>query len=94
VKHPATPLPFESASVVDALHALMRGVAESELMPRFRKVAAERKHDGTMVTEADRRVEAALAVALPALFDAPVLGEEMAPAISRTANAISGSRWR
>jgi myo-inositol-1(or 4)-monophosphatase len=83
VKHPAAPLPFDPAPVFDALHALMRSVAEAELMPRFRKVAAERKHDGSVVTEADRAVEAALAAALPNIFGAPVLGEEMPPAHQR-----------
>jgi myo-inositol-1(or 4)-monophosphatase len=57
--------------------ALMREVAARELMPRFRHVAAERKKDGSLVTEADRAVEAALVKALPRIFDCPVLGEEM-----------------
>ncbi len=77
MKHPVATLPFDPAPLLDALQWLMRDVAQAELMPRFRKVAAERKHDGSLVTEADVRVEAALAAALPALFDAPVLGEEM-----------------
>lgn len=77
MKHPAAPLPFIAAPVIEALHTLMHEVAERELMPRFRKVAVERKHDGTMVTEADHAIEAALVAALPNLFDAPVLGEEM-----------------
>ncbi len=77
MKHPVAPLPFDPAAVLDALQVLLRDTAETELMPRFRKVAAERKHDGTVVTEADRVAEARLAAALPALFDAPVLGEEM-----------------
>jgi fructose-1,6-bisphosphatase/inositol monophosphatase family enzyme len=49
-------------------------------MPRFKHVTAERKHDGSIVTEADRAVEAALAEVLPTIFDCPVLGEEMAEA--------------
>lgn len=52
-------------------------------MPRFKRVAVERKHDGSIVTEADRAAEAALAAALPRLFEAPVLGEEMAPELQR-----------
>lgn len=67
----------EPTRLIAPLAALMREVAARELMPRFRHVAAERKQDGTLVTEADRAVEAALAAALPALFDCPVLGEEM-----------------
>ncbi len=66
-----------AAHLVDATISLMREVSARELMPRFRHVNAERKHDGSLVTEADRAVEAALAAALPTLFDCPVLGEEM-----------------
>lgn len=62
---------------------LMEDIAERELMPRFKHVAAERKHDGSIVTEADRMVEAALAEALPRIFDCPVLGEEMAEAVQK-----------
>jgi myo-inositol-1(or 4)-monophosphatase len=57
---------------------LMREVATQELMPRFHRVAAERKHDGSIVTAADRAVEAALVVALPKIVNCAVLGEEMA----------------
>lgn len=57
--------------------ALLRKVANDELMPRFKRVTPEKKHDGSVVTEADRAVEAALVAALPKIFDCPVLGEEM-----------------
>ena len=67
----------DPAQFVLAVTALMQEVAARELMPRFKHVAAERKHDGSIVTEADRVVEAALAEALPHIFDCPVLGEEM-----------------
>ena len=62
---------------LDAIVALVRDVSALELMRRFRHVQAERKHDGSLVTEADRAVDAALVAALPKLFDCPVLGEEM-----------------
>ncbi len=65
------------APMIPAVAGLMRDVSARELMPRFRHVAAERKHDGSIVTAADRAVEAALVVALPAIFNCPVLGEEM-----------------
>ena len=68
---------FPPASLVNAVISLVREVSARELMPRFRHVYAEKKHDGSLVTEADRAVEAALAAALPRLFDCPVLGEEM-----------------
>ena len=61
----------------DPVIALLRKVASEELMPRFKRVTPEKKHDGSVVTEADRAVEAALVAALPKIFDCPVLGEEM-----------------
>jgi len=72
-------LAFSYPELVPPLARLIRDVSAQELMPRFRRVAAEKKHDGTVVTEADRAVEAALAKALPSLVDCPVLGEEMPP---------------
>ena len=66
-------LPELSSPVI----ALLRKVANEELMPRFKRVTPEKKHDGSIVTEADRAVEAALVAALPKIFDCPVLGEEM-----------------
>ena len=57
---------------------MMQDIAARELMPRFKHVTVEKKHDGSIVTEADRMVEAALTEALPRIFDCPVLGEEMA----------------
>jgi myo-inositol-1(or 4)-monophosphatase len=68
-------LPELAAPVI----ALMREIAATELMPRFKHVAIERKHDGTVVTEADRAVEARLIAALPKIFNCVVLGEEMTP---------------
>jgi fructose-1,6-bisphosphatase/inositol monophosphatase family enzyme len=65
------------APLAEAVITLVREVAARELMPRFRHVRAERKLDGSLVTEADRAVEAVLASELPRLFDCPVLGEEM-----------------
>lgn len=69
--------------MIEAVAGLMRDVSARELMPRFRHVAAERKHDGSIVTAADRAVEAALVVALPAVFNCPVLGEEMPEAAQK-----------
>jgi myo-inositol-1(or 4)-monophosphatase len=70
----------ELASLIAPLAACVRKVAATELMPRFKRVAAERKHDGSIVTEADRVVEKVLQSELPRLHDCPVLGEEMVPA--------------
>jgi fructose-1,6-bisphosphatase/inositol monophosphatase family enzyme len=72
-----------AAQLVQPVIALMRDVAARELMPRFKHVTAEKKHDGSIVTAADRMVEAALAEALPAIFNCPVLGEEMPEAAQK-----------
>ena len=71
-------------SLVEPTALLMREVSATELMPRFRRVAAEKKHDGTVVTEADRAVEAALTRALPQIVNCAVLGEEMNPTEQRS----------
>ena len=64
-------------SLVKPVANTVEMIAATELMPRFRRVAVERKQDGSVVTEADRAVEAALILALPKIVDCPVLGEEM-----------------
>jgi histidinol-phosphatase len=52
-------------------------LAEREILPRFRKAAVERKPDGTVVTEADRKAEQAMRERIAARFPADaVLGEE------------------
>lgn len=73
-----TDVPADVVRMVSPVIQLMQDVAARELMPRFKHVTAEKKHDGSIVTEADRMVEAALAEALPRIFECPVLGEEMA----------------
>jgi myo-inositol-1(or 4)-monophosphatase len=70
-------LTIQASTVISSVSAVLREVAATELMPRFHRVAAERKHDGSIVTAADRAVEAALEAALVKIIDVPVLGEEM-----------------
>jgi myo-inositol-1(or 4)-monophosphatase len=63
---------------LEALGALLRETAATEIMPRFGRVVASGKADGSVVTAADLaaqdRVRAALAAAYP---DIPLLAEEM-----------------
>ncbi|MEP7154209.1 MAG: inositol monophosphatase family protein [Betaproteobacteria bacterium] len=80
---PSAHVDMQWATIILAVITLMREVAAKELMPRFKHVHAEKKHDGSIVTEADRAVEAVLAAALPKLYDCPVLGEEMPEAEQR-----------
>jgi len=51
--------------------------ARAEILPRFRRVAVERKPDGSPVTEADRAAERVIRATLrQALPEASILGEE------------------
>jgi len=70
---------------VDAVIALLRAVAKTEIMPRFRKLAAGdvRTKSGPLdpVTVADEAAERAITAGLKTLFPGDdVLGEEMASA--------------
>jgi len=73
----APALGFSLLTLAEPVARAVTLIADTELMPRFQRVQVERKHDGTVVTEADRAVEAALVAALPTMFDCTVLGEEM-----------------
>lgn len=55
----------------------VKAVAQTEIMPRYLKVARQRKSDGSMFTEADIASQNALVEALAKIADHPVLGEEM-----------------
>lgn len=62
---------------LESLCQALRCVADEEIMPRFRKVSASLKEDGTLLTEADLAAQRALARLLPGIAPYPVLGEEM-----------------
>jgi len=64
------------------LHAVIeaiKAVAQTEIMPRYLRVARQRKHDGSLFTEADIAAQSALTSALRTISGLPVLGEEMPP---------------
>lgn len=63
--------------MLDAVMQAVKSVAAREIMPRYLKVARQRKSDGSMFTEADLASQTALAAALTGILDCPVLGEEM-----------------
>ena len=75
-------LGFSLLTLAEPVARAVTLIADAELMPRFQRVVVERKNDGTVVTEADRAVEAALVAVLPTIFNCPVLGEEM-PALTQ-----------
>lgn len=64
-------------SLLASLQDIARSVARDEIMPRFQRVAAEHKADGSLLTEADLAAQYALVQRLPQLLAYPVLGEEM-----------------
>jgi myo-inositol-1(or 4)-monophosphatase len=71
----------------------IRKVAATEILPRFRAVTAQRKGDGSIVTEADLAAQHALAVALARIAPAEVLGEEMAEGEQRRIWEAGGRFW-
>ncbi|HEY5763972.1 MAG TPA: inositol monophosphatase family protein [Rhodocyclaceae bacterium] len=82
------------APAQDALLALLREVADAEVMPRFLRVRSRQKDDGTLFTEADLAAQHVLAEALPTIIDAPIVGEEMPEAEQRAAWAAGdGGLW-
>jgi len=60
-----------------ALESLVRDIAREAILPRYLKTARNRKHDGSLFTEADLESQRRFTEALPALAPGPVLGEEM-----------------
>ena len=62
---------------------IVKVVAQREIVPRYLKVAHERKVDGSIITAADTAAQQALSEGLHALNGCPVLGEEMTPAEQR-----------
>ena len=70
----------------------VRAVSTQEILPRFRSVAATRKLDGSLVTEADIAAQRALATRLARIARVPVLGEEM-PADEQQAVWRAGGRF-
>ncbi len=65
------------SAMLKAIAAAMKLVAEKEILPRYLKVAHQKKVDGSLCTEADVAAQEALAQRLQAIHQAPVLGEEM-----------------
>ncbi|HEU0187324.1 MAG TPA: inositol monophosphatase family protein [Gallionellaceae bacterium] len=60
-----------------AIVAAAKLVSAEEIMPRYMKVAHQRKSDGSLCTEADIAAQEALTRKLQAILNVPVLGEEM-----------------
>jgi myo-inositol-1(or 4)-monophosphatase len=71
----------------------VRAVAAAEILPRFRTVTAQRKDDGSLVTEADIAAQHALSDALGRVDAVDILGEEMEEADQRRILEAGGRFW-
>lgn len=76
------------------LESLLARVGRDELLPRLQRVGAQRKPDGSLLTEADLAADACVREALAAAWpEVPVLSEEMSPAEQRALLAGGGPVW-
>jgi myo-inositol-1(or 4)-monophosphatase len=76
------------------LSDIVKSVAQSHLMPHFNLVTREYKRDGSIVTEADRAVQAALTDKLAARYpDIIMMAEEMSQAEQETALIAGTPFW-
>jgi myo-inositol-1(or 4)-monophosphatase len=66
--------------LLDQVITAAREVGRQEVMPRYLKVAHQRKVDGSLLTEADLAAQRALFERLHAIVPCPMLGEEMSEA--------------
>lgn len=82
-----------AASILPHVAELVRAVARAEILPRFRSVRADRKPDGSLVTEADVAAQIALEAGLQAIVPCPVVGEEMLEAEQRRLWQAGGWCW-
>lgn len=64
-------------NVLNEVIAIVKEIAQHEVMPRFLQVARQIKADGSTFTEADLAAQDALIEALQKIRPGPVLGEEM-----------------
>jgi len=76
-------VPQGMSAMLKAVVAAVKLVAAEEIMPRYLKVAHQRKSDGSLCTEADMAAQRALIKKLQAILNVPVLGEEMTAAEQR-----------
>src|SRR5450759_1512576 len=75
--------PTSMSALLKAVIAAVKLVTAEEIMPRYLKVAHQRKSDGSLCTDADLAAQSALSKKLQAILNVPVLGEEMTSAEQR-----------
>jgi myo-inositol-1(or 4)-monophosphatase len=76
--------PASMSALLKAVIAAVKLVTAEEIMPRYLKVAHQRKSDGSLCTEADLAAQNALSKKLQAILHVPVMGEEMITAVQRS----------
>lgn len=79
------------SATLKAVVAAVKLVAAEEIMPRYMKVAHQRKNDGSLCTEADIAAQEALMRKLQSILNVPVIGEEMGEA-EQLASWAAGSQ--
>lgn len=62
---------------VQDLQAIVRDIAQTEILPRYLNSTRQRKSDGSLFTEADLASQRAFSSVLPRFLPGAVLGEEM-----------------
>jgi len=80
-----------TASMLDQVIVAAREVGREEVMPRYLKVAHQRKVDGSLLTEADLAAQSALFKRLYAIAPHTMLGEEMTEAEQHAVWQLSGN---
>lgn len=63
--------------MLNAVIAAVKAVAQQEVLPRYLRVARQRKVDGSVITEADLATQEALSRELRKIYPGTVVGEEM-----------------
>lgn len=90
---PLDRFPTIAPLILPRVSELVRAVARAEILPRFRSVRADRKPDGSLVTEADVAAQLALECGLQDIVPCPVVGEEMLEAEQRELWQAGGWCW-
>jgi myo-inositol-1(or 4)-monophosphatase len=90
---PLDRFPAVAARLLPSVEELVRAVARAEILPRFRSVRADRKPDGSLVTEADVAAQLALEIGLQGIVPCPVVGEEMLEVEQRELWQAGGWCW-
>ena len=78
-------MPADLLKLLPGVEAALKAVAETEILPRFLKVARQHKADGSTFSEADIAAQEFLTRALGQLLHLPMLGEEMSDSAQREA---------